>query len=713
MYKNLQVDQLGVVHLEKHTGNLASQLGLHLVDLGVKSLSEHLLLLTSRSGVQSVDVDARSASTLREVGRSLASAAALRCATTGTSTALLGEAVAAADARNTSHLGRHAGHRRHGSTAASTASTHSLLGSLGKLDVLRVVHVGARESARDHTRGHVHGRDLSNVRSTASTLLTGDRTGETSAASALLAGNRTGERLSTSRREHHGLLTGCHEHGLHATELLLLLLLHAKLVAGLDGSLQLVLADILALSQGDVEGLATDHLLVHLGDGLGGLIGVAEADETEALALAEDLLLTLDGDLLGLLALLGLVTRSLLLLLFVLLLFFFLLLRLLLGAFGRKGVAHDLSGGDGAKGCEHIAKLVVINIVIKVLDVQVDTLVLGLLLETGSLVLLAQLLLTLVLLLGAADVQLLAVEVGVVQLIDSLGGSLVLDVVDKAKAAALALLVAGEGSGGDLTVLLEELTELLIGNILVDVLDVDVGEVGLHLLELAHALLLGDVVADEDLLLVKQHAVDVLDGAVSSLGSLVVDESVALGVAGLILCNLAAQNVAEGSKGVVQSLIVDGVVKVLDEDIALASLAQSRVALRPHDTARLALDDGVVKLLKSLLAVLRAVVVNIGVSERAAGDGVAADTDRCDLADGREELEQHGFGNGGVKLSYVERGRVGVGSCRGRSGGRDGIVGGGNVGVDRGAVGSIRGTLLDRRSRVGGFGRHVDYLAAL
>nr|GFD58294.1 hypothetical protein [Tanacetum cinerariifolium] len=83
----------------------------------------------------------------------------------------------------------------------------------------------------------------------------------------------------------------------HTAELLLLLLLHAELVTGLDGGLELVLADILALSKSDVEGLAVEHALVHVGNSLGSLIGVAEADETEALALAEDLLLALDSDL--------------------------------------------------------------------------------------------------------------------------------------------------------------------------------------------------------------------------------------------------------------------------------------------------------------------------------------------------------------------------------------------------------------------------------
>ena len=134
-----------------------------------------------------------------------------------------------------------------------------------------------------------------------------------------------------------------------------------------------------------------------------------------------------------------------------------------------------------------------------------------------------------------------------------------------------------------------------------------------------------------------------------SLGSLVVHESVALGVGHLILGDLAAENVAKGGEGVVKSLVVDGSVEVLDEDVALAGLAQSRVTLRPHDAARLALDEGVVQLLESTLAIGAAVVVDIGVAERAAGDGVAADTDGGDLADGGEELEELGVCGAGCQ----------------------------------------------------------------
>jgi hypothetical protein len=421
-----------------------------------------------------------------------------------------------------------------------------------------------------------------------------------------------------------------------------------------DGSLELRLADILTLSESNVERLALNHLLVHLGDSLGGLIGVAEADEAEALALAQNLLLTLDDDLLQVFAefvnvrvllLLGLISRSLLLLFLLLLLLFLLLLFLLFlvvllivrgfGLVRRKGVAHDLGGCDIAKGREHVTQLLVINIVSQILDVQVDALVLRLLLDACGLVLLAELLLALVLLLSTTDVEFLAVEIGVVQVLDSLISVFVLVEVDESEASVLATLAIGSQSrGADWAELLEELAEVLLRGVVVNVLDVDIGEVGLHLLKLAHAILLGNMVTDVHLLLVQQHAVDVLDGSIGGLGSFVMDEAVSLGVSELVLGDLATENVAKGGKGIVEGLVVNGSVQVLDEDVALASLAQSRITLGPHDTARLTLDQRVVELLERLLAVVRSIVVDVGVAERATGDGVTANTDRGDLANG-------------------------------------------------------------------------------
>jgi len=359
---------------------------------------------------------------------------------------------------------------------------------------------------------------------------------------------------------------------------------------------------------------------------------------------------------------------------------------------------------------EHLAELVVINFVIQVLDVQVDALVFVSFLKASSLIRLPELLLALVLLLGATDVELLAVELVAVQLLDGLGGGLVSGEVDETETTALAgLSLAGKGGGSDITVLGEELAELVVGDVGTDVLDVDVGEVGLHLLELALAVLLGDVVTNVDLLLVQEHTVDVLDGRRSSLIGLVVNETIALGVSVLILSNLAAEDVAEGSKGVVESLVVDGNVEVLDEDIALAVLAESGITLGPHDAAGAALDESVVELLESLLAIAGGVVVDVGIAEGAAGDGVTADTDRGNGANLGEELEKHGLGDRGVELANVEGGgSLGVRSGRVRGGASSvGLaleLAGSHVGVDggggllasvEGGVTQVSGKLID------------------
>jgi len=362
------------------------------------------------------------------------------------------------------------------------------------------------------------------------------------------------------------------------------------LVAGLDASLELALADILALGEGNVQWLVVDHPLVHVSDGLGSLLGVVEADESESLALAKGTLLRLDCWLLLRSLGLGLTLLDVLLVLLILLLFLLLGLSSL-----SRSVTHDLCRSDGAKGSEQLTELLIINLVIEVLDVEVHTLVLGCLLNARSLVRLAELLLTLVLLLGTTDIEVLTLEVLSIQLIDSLSSVLVVDEVNETETTALViLLVAGERGGRNVAKLLEEITELLISNFDGNVLDIDVGEVCLHLLKLGLTVLFWDVVANEDLLLVQKHTIDVLDSLAGSLVGLVVDETVTLGGSSLILSNLATENVTKGSEGIVKSLVVDGGIQVLDEDVSLTRLAKSRVTLRPHNSAWAALNEGVV-----------------------------------------------------------------------------------------------------------------------
>ena len=81
---------------------------------------------------------------------------------------------------------------------------------------------------------------------------------------------------------------------------------------------------------------------------------------------------------------------------------------------------------------------------------------------------------------------------------------------------------------GDLPVLGEHLLQLLFSEFISEVLDEDIGELLGLLSQLLLALLARDKPPYEDLLLVEQHAVDLLDGVHGSFLGLEVDKSVSL-----------------------------------------------------------------------------------------------------------------------------------------------------------------------------------------
>mmetsp|Transcript_28458 Transcript_28458/g.67127 ORF Transcript_28458/g.67127 Transcript_28458/m.67127 type:complete len:438 (-) Transcript_28458:489-1802(-) len=156
--------------------------------------------------------------------------------------------------------------------------------------------------------------------------------------------------------------------------------------------LQNVLALLLALCEGNVEGLVGEDVPVHLRDSLRSLLLRVEAHETE----------TLGGALL---------------------------------------VAHDLCGRDGAKGREGLAQLLVIHIVVEVLDEKVYAGELVGALHLECLKLVAQLTLSVALLLRATHEHGLAVHLSVVECLACLGSVLVLLEIDEAETTRLALAV--------------------------------------------------------------------------------------------------------------------------------------------------------------------------------------------------------------------------------------------------------------------------------
>ncbi|KAK8919492.1 hypothetical protein VCV18_008318 [Metarhizium anisopliae] len=702
MGKCLQVDELTVLHLQEHTSNLSGKLRIDGLNLGEDDLAQDLLLLGGL-GTGKLRLQHRGIVSLAPASLIGTIGVVVTAISTASTLTIVG--------RVSRHTTRTSVRRRHTTaTLRSAATTHGSLLSLHSSHELRsagLAVLGRKLSGHTvHVGGHLLGNTTTATLLRVARELTRSTTLDTAHADARL-------------REWHTTATLWYKARLLAVEngrLHVLLrhtgrgssLLHTQLVASLDTGLELALANILALSQSNIQGLAVDHALVHLSNSLGGIIRIAEADETKALALTKFLVTLLISFLVGvfLLGLLGFLLG-----LRLLLVVFFLLL-IVVGSIGRS-IPHHLGGGDGAKLGKHLAELLIIHIVIKVLDVEVDTLVLIGFFQTSSF-----LLLTLMLLLGTTNVKVLATEVLTVELLDSLGGAFMGGEIDKTEATALALLITGKRRRRDVTILLEELTELVVGGLSADILDVNVGKVSFHLLKLALTVLLRDVMTDVDLLLVEKHAINVLDGLVSSLVRLVMDKTIALGVAVLVLGNLAAQNVAKGSKGIMESLVVNRNIQVLDEDIALASLAESRVTLRPHDAARTALDEGVIELLQSLLSISSRVVIDVGIAQRATRDGITTDTDGGDSTDLGEELEEHGLGDRGIKLSDVERGGVlRMGSSGARSGSR-GVFGACSAdgGVDSGlgiAAAIIEGGVVEVGGKLvnsagGSVGGHFD-----
>ena len=66
--------------------------------------------------------------------------------------------------------------------------------------------------------------------------------------------------------------------------------------------------------------------------------------------------------------------------------------------------------------------------------------------------------------------------------------------------------------------------------------------------------LLGDVVTNEDLLVVEEHAINRLNGVLGSLSGFIVDEAITLGVALLIDGDLAGENITKRDERIVERL---------------------------------------------------------------------------------------------------------------------------------------------------------------
>ena len=239
--------------------------------------------------------------------------------------------------------------------------------------------------------------------------------------------------------------------------------------------LQNVLALLLALREGDVEGLIGKDVPVHLRDGLRRLLLRVEAHEPEALG-------------------------------------------------GALLVAHDLRRRDGAKGREGLAQLLVVHIVVQVFDEKVNAGELVGTLHLECLKLVAQLTLSVALLLRAAHEHGLAVHLSVVECLACLGSVLMLLEVDEAETTRLALAVLHDDGRLDRAMRFEELVQLLILHVRGQILHVDIRErvVGLAA---ARTVLARHEETDKDLLAIEQHAVHLGHSEVGGFLRLVVHEA--------------------------------------------------------------------------------------------------------------------------------------------------------------------------------------------
>ncbi len=96
--------------------------------------------------------------------------------------------------------------------------------------------------------------------------------------------------------------------------------------------------------------------------------------------------------------------------------------------------------------------------------------------------------------------------------------------------------------------------------------------------------------------------------------------------------------------------------QVLNKDIAHATSSHAGIALTPHNTTRLALDIGKVHGFEGAFGVGDLVVVDVGVAEGAAGDGIAADADGGDGTHGVEDFVEEAFGDFREEVAHVEGG---------------------------------------------------------
>merc|ERR1719430_3002892 len=268
-------------------------------------------------------------------------------------------------------------------------------------------------------------------------------------------------------------------------------------------------------------------------------------------------------------------------------------------SFGATFLVHDLSGSDGAVRSKFLPQSLIINSVIQILDIKVDTLISIQPLKLQLLKLLLQLLLSFSFLLSPANIQSLAKHFNTIEFFNGFLCRLRILERHKSESFVLSRFISHDLS-----------TFGMLSKIL-----------------LLLTLLAGNKSADEDFLLVQQHAIDLLDSVHGGLFRLEVNESITLAASISILSHLTGQDISESREGVVHGLVVDGLVQVLDEDITDSRSPEGGITLAPHDPDWATLQDIEVHCIKSSFSIGRLLKVDVGIAQGPSGDHVPADPD--------------------------------------------------------------------------------------
>eukprot|EP00736_Rhodelphis_marinus_P001176 Rmarinus@m.17613 len=222
--------------------------------------------------------------------------------------------------------------------------------------------------------------------------------------------------------------------------------------------LQLCTARILALVQGHIQGFTLDHAVVHLRNGSGSLLLGSEANETESPAVP---------------------------------------------AFIR----HHFSTCNGAILREQLAKLIIVNGVIQVLDVQVETLELLIAFHAQMLLAPAKKIFAFSTLLRTPTIKNFPLHLLSIQPFDSSGSAIGFGEAHETKATRVAIAVVHHNATDDLAILSEQLLQVLIRVRSREVLHVDVVVALLGLAKFAQSLLPLLEVSNKNFLAIQHHPI--------------------------------------------------------------------------------------------------------------------------------------------------------------------------------------------------------------